>query len=207
VFGFCKEGGGGADLAGGAVAALESVVIEEGFLDGAEAGLVAKAFDGSNFRALSGDGEGETRVDTAAVEEDGTGAALAVIASFFAAGEIEVFAEEIEEGGAGIDGEGVELLVDGDAERHRIWRGSTRSFCECEVWQSRSQARRDDGRGGQKLATIEVKLGVGITRTRIDSGNDIFFFFSVGWTHRETSSGATQSSFGRTSATDEDGTA
>ena len=31
-----EQGGGGADLAGGAVAALEGVVLEEGGLDGAE---------------------------------------------------------------------------------------------------------------------------------------------------------------------------
>ena len=43
-----EHGGGGADLAGGAVAALEGVVLEEGGLDGAEGVAVGETFDGGD---------------------------------------------------------------------------------------------------------------------------------------------------------------
>ena len=63
--------------------------------------MVAVAIDGSDGVALGGDCEGEAGVGAAAVEEDGAGAALAVIAPFLAAGEVEVLAQEVEEGGIG----------------------------------------------------------------------------------------------------------
>ena len=44
---------GGADLAGGAVAALEAVVLEEGGLDGVEGVAVGEAFDGGDLGALA----------------------------------------------------------------------------------------------------------------------------------------------------------
>ena len=107
-----EEGDGGADLAGGAVAALEAVVFEEGGLDGVEGVAVGEAFDGGDLGSVGGDGEGEAGVDAAAVDEDGAGSALAVVAAFLAAGEFEVFAQGVEEGGAGVEGERVRCAVD-----------------------------------------------------------------------------------------------
>ena len=104
-----EESDGGADLAGGAVAALEAVVFEEGGLDGVEGVALGEAFDGGDLGAVGGDGEGEAGVDAAAVEEDGAGSALAVVAALFAAGEFEVFAQGVEERGAGVEGEGVRV--------------------------------------------------------------------------------------------------
>ena len=66
-------------------------------LDGAEVAGLAEAFDGGDFGAGGGYGEGEAGVDAAAVEQDSAGAALAVIAALFAAGEVEVFAEEVKQ--------------------------------------------------------------------------------------------------------------
>src|SRR5580658_4502911 len=123
---FFDECGRGADLAGGAVAALEAVVGEECGLRGAEVIGGAEAFDSGDLGALRGDGEGEAGVDTAAVHEDGTGAALAVIATLFASGEVEVLAEEIEQRGAGVDGEGSLLFVDGDGDGDRVGRARLR---------------------------------------------------------------------------------
>ena len=87
VFVLFQEGNGGADLARGAVAALKTVVLEEGGLDGVKIIAVREAFDGGDFGSIDGDGEGEAGVDAAAVDEDGAGSALAVVAAFLAAGE------------------------------------------------------------------------------------------------------------------------
>ena len=117
-----EEGGGGADLAGGAVAALEGVVLEEGGLDGAEVVAVGEAFDGGDLGSVGYGGEGEATVDAAAVDEDGAGSALAVVAAFFAAGEIEVFAQGVEQRGAGVEGvSDVGFAV--DLEGHDPWCG------------------------------------------------------------------------------------
>src|ERR1700733_1257124 len=57
--GLVEERRGGHDLAGGAVAALESIVLEEGLLDGVELAVLREAFDGGDFAALVHDGEAE----------------------------------------------------------------------------------------------------------------------------------------------------
>jgi hypothetical protein len=58
------------------------------------------------------DGEREAAVDSPLVDENGAGAALALIAPLFASGEMQVFAQGIEERRAGIDVERVNLAVD-----------------------------------------------------------------------------------------------
>ncbi len=115
LFCFVDGGDGGADLARGAIAALEGIVFDEGGLNGVEtldAVTFGEAFDCGDLRAFGGEGEGEAGVDAAAVEKDGTSPALSVIAAFFTAGEVEVLAHRVEEGGSGIESEGVFDAVD-----------------------------------------------------------------------------------------------
>ena len=47
-----------------------------------------------------------------AINEDGAGSALAVVATLLGAGEVELLAECIEEAGAGVQGDGTGLAVD-----------------------------------------------------------------------------------------------
>ena len=114
VFDFLQDGDGGADLAGGAVAALEAVVLYKGGLHGVHVVRGAEALDGGDFMVLLHDGEGEAGDDAAAIYHDGAGTALALIAPFLAAGEVEVLAEGIKEVGAGIDLEVAGLAIDGE---------------------------------------------------------------------------------------------
>jgi hypothetical protein len=85
-------------------------------LHGAEGFAVGEAFDGGDFCSGGGYGEGEAGIDAAAVDEDGAGSALSVVAAFFAAGEVEVLAECVEERGAGIEGDGVGGSVDAECD-------------------------------------------------------------------------------------------
>ena len=126
LFGFIEGGDGGADLAWGAVAALEAIVLEEGGLNGMEifdAFATGEAFDGGDVGTLGGEGEGEAGVDAAAVEQDGAGPALAVVAALLRAGEVEVLAEDVEEGGAGVKDEGVRRTVDFQGDRVGLFGG------------------------------------------------------------------------------------
>ena len=63
----------------------------------------AEAFDGRDLVALVHRGEAEARVDAAAVDVDGAGAALAVVAAFLRAGEVQMLAQAVEQRGARID--------------------------------------------------------------------------------------------------------
>ena len=155
-----RERGGGADLAGGAVAALEAVVREEGGLRGAEVAGRAEAFDGGDLGALRGDGEGEAGVDAAAVDEDGAGAALAVVAAFLAAGEVEVFAEEIEQRGAGVDGEGAGLFVDGEGDGDGVSGAGVTGLRGGGGRDADGDAGGDDAGGGDELAPGELEFVV-----------------------------------------------
>ena len=58
------------------------------------------------------DGQREARVDPAAIDEDGARAALAVIAAFLAAGELQVFAQRVEQRHARVELEGLLRAVD-----------------------------------------------------------------------------------------------
>ncbi len=138
---FFENGHGGHDLAGGAVAALVAVVLDEGGLHGVEVAGLADAFDGGDL--VGGgrvhEGEGHAGVDASAVDVDGAGSALAVVAALLGAGQVEVLAQAVEQGGARIHIEGVGLAVDSKGEGLgaglwsllRVSAGSSgRSCCE-----------------------------------------------------------------------------
>jgi hypothetical protein len=86
-----------ADLAGGAVAALEGVALDEGFLQRVQAVAVRQAFDGGHAGAGLHDRQGEAGVDPPAVGQDGAGPALAVVTALLGAGQAEVLAQGVQE--------------------------------------------------------------------------------------------------------------
>src|SRR5262247_357052 len=65
---------GRADLARCAIAALESVLIDEGLLHGMQPTILGEPLDGGDLRAVLHDGEGKTGVDAHAVHQHGAGA-------------------------------------------------------------------------------------------------------------------------------------
>ena len=71
----------------------------------------SEPFDCYNLIAVMRSSEGQTTIVTAAVDVNGAGAALAVIASHLGAGEMQHFAQAIEQGQARIDGELMLLRV------------------------------------------------------------------------------------------------
>ena len=103
---------GGEDHAGSADSALCTSTLEEALLDGVELLVDSYSFDGSDVCAFCLQGGDEAGVDQFSVHEDGAGAALAFAAAFFCAGEVEVFAEDVEEALHGRDFDGLLFVVD-----------------------------------------------------------------------------------------------
>ena len=110
---FFEQVVGGEDHAGSADAALRSALLEEASLDGVEFLVDCDAFDGGDVGGFGLEDGDEAGVDEFTVHEDGAGAALAFAAAFLGSGEVEVFAEDVEEPleRRGFDGLG--LAVDG----------------------------------------------------------------------------------------------
>jgi hypothetical protein len=109
------------DLARRAIAALEGVVFEKGFLHRMQGAVVTgNAFDRGYLTVLDLGRQGETGEHSLAIDMTGTGTALALIAAFFGTGQIEMFAQGIEKRHAGLDIEPMRLSVDVEIEVDRL---------------------------------------------------------------------------------------
>jgi len=107
-----EQRGGRHDLPGCTVAALKCIALQERHLHRVQDVSLREAFDGSNLAALLHDGERQTGVDADAVNDYGAGAALAVVAAFFGAGEVEVLAKCVQQSDAQIERKMVRFTVD-----------------------------------------------------------------------------------------------
>src|SRR5262249_52747861 len=117
-----NQAGGGTDLPGGAVAALEGIMLDEGLLQRGKRGSLRQTFDGRYPRAILHDRQREARIDAPAVEENGAGAALAVVAALFGPGKVEIEAQRVEQGGPWRDCQLALHAVDVKRDR-RLGRG------------------------------------------------------------------------------------
>src|SRR5271170_5609487 len=110
---FVEEMMGSENHAGSADPALGSAFFEEASLDGMEFSVDGEAFDGRDVGAFDLQDRNEAGVDKISVEEDRTSSAFAFTAALFGSGEVQVFAEYIEEAlhRWGFDGSG--FAVDG----------------------------------------------------------------------------------------------
>src|SRR5436305_231995 len=94
---FAQQRDGGADLPRGAVAALETVIADEGGLHRIEAAAGGEAFDRDDRLILMHRRERDAGVDAPAVDEHGACATCALVAAFLRAREVEVLAQRVEE--------------------------------------------------------------------------------------------------------------
>src|SRR5262249_672396 len=112
------------NLAGRAIAALESIVLDEGALQCMERRTLRQTLDGRHLRAILHHRKGQAGIDAPSIEQHRAGAALAVITALFGAGEVEVFAQSVEQGGPWRE---IELVCDPvhgerDADLCRGWK-------------------------------------------------------------------------------------
>ena len=115
--GFLEQSDRRHDLAGGTVAALITIVLDEGSLHGVKVVGLTDAFDGGDLVHRVHDGEGEAGVHTAAVDVYRTGAALAVVATFLCPRHVQVFPQAIEQGGARVELKVVLFAIDAESDR------------------------------------------------------------------------------------------
>ena len=81
----------------------------------------AQPLDGGDLGAVMHHGQSQAGVDALAVEQDGAGAALAVVAALLGARQLQVFAQGVEQGGARVEFQAVALAVDVEADFHQDW--------------------------------------------------------------------------------------
>ena len=93
-----------------------------------------------------------------------------MVAAFFAAGEVEVFAQEVEERGAGVDGEGPLLLVDGKGDRDGLDARGGGVLSSGGGAHAGGDPGGNQAGGGEELAAGELEIGVlfGSTLVHLD---------------------------------------
>ena len=88
------------DHAGGAIAALESMIVPERFLHGGEIAIRGQPLNGGDLRAIGLHRECGARLDSDAIHADHAGAALAGIAANLGSGEVQSLAKKMNQQGA-----------------------------------------------------------------------------------------------------------
>src|SRR3984893_7512761 len=100
--------------AGGAEAALRSIVIDERLLDRMKGFALHQGFDGSDGLALSFNRQYRAGIDRTVVEQHSTGATLSPIAHALRARNIKLIAEGVKQGDARLELQCVFLAVDAE---------------------------------------------------------------------------------------------
>src|SRR5882757_4681361 len=87
----------GHDLTGGAVAALERVVVDECLLQRVQSVPVREALDGGDLRALAHHRQGQAGVDPPAAEQHGAGTTRTLVAALLGAGQLGPLAQQVQQ--------------------------------------------------------------------------------------------------------------
>src|SRR5215472_9636481 len=144
---FAQETGEGHQEARRAEPALQAMIFPECFLERAQGVTLGQPFHGLDHAAVHLDGEEQARADGGAVDDDGAGAAHAVLAPEMRARQIEVVAQEVRQRPPHLYRPFVGTPVDGDADRALVHRGSAarpptaRSVASTSVRRARTPAR------------------------------------------------------------------
>jgi len=101
----------GAELSGGAKAALESVVPDERVLQSAELTILSKSFDRDDFVTFVHHRQSEAGIDSAPIDQDGAGPAFTVLTTFFTAGQALRLTQKIQERSSSFNFDRVRLPI------------------------------------------------------------------------------------------------
>jgi hypothetical protein len=158
---FVEDRDGRTYLARRAIAALVAVMLHESGLHRMQPGGRAESLDRGDLGALVHHGQAEAGIDAAAIDDDRTRAALALVAALLGAGQLQVLAQQVEQGGAGVDLHLVTLAVDRQGDLARDRRGRRRRCAGAAGLHlgGRDRGHRG-GRGGQRAADHEAAPGV-----------------------------------------------
>ena len=112
--------------------------------------LCREALDRGDLRAIVHDGKGQARIDAPPVDENGAGAALALIAAFLCPGQVEMLAQQIKQRRARIEHQCMKSAVDGQAHRNHLRR------CQAGRRLRFGARRQSHGDGNQRAARDNV---------------------------------------------------
>jgi hypothetical protein len=115
---FVEQRNGGHDLPRRTVSALVTVAFDECLLHRMQRSKTTDAFDRRDFVAFMRACQRQTRIHAAAVHVHGARAALAVIAAFLRAGEMQMLAQCVQQRGAWIERECVGFAIDRQFDRY-----------------------------------------------------------------------------------------
>lgn len=153
------------DLAWRAIATLQRVAVDERLLQWMQAAVVFQALDRGDLGPVVHDRQGQARHHTFSVEMDGAGAACALVAALFRAGEPDAFTQHVQQRGAVVDVDHTLLAVDAHPYCGRfclgfnIFSGTTR-----EQRQGHRTADRDRGADERASSDLPRKCFSGVVR-------------------------------------------
>ncbi len=101
-------------------------MVEEGLLEGGKDAVGGgEPLDGDDLGCVEGHGQQQAAVGAPAVDEDGAGSALPVVAALLGSGQVQLLPQGVEEGDAVVQVEDVGPAVDAelDARADRAGRG------------------------------------------------------------------------------------
>src|SRR3954467_3491275 len=124
----CYTGDAGHDLPGRAIAALESIPLDESGLQSVELVALRQPLDRRNLAPFDKGSERQARFHALAIHRNRAGAALAQATAFLRAGELQVLAQGVEQGGAWIERQLAVVSVDSQHDAQRS-RRCTRPLC------------------------------------------------------------------------------
>src|SRR5665213_1214188 len=98
IFMFSQQSHAGHDHAGGAIAALQRVVVEKGLLQRMQSAIVFEALDGEHLAPSNASHCNLARAGGSAVKQNGAGATASFPTSIFRPREIKVIAQNAQQG-------------------------------------------------------------------------------------------------------------
>jgi hypothetical protein len=115
--GLLQKRDGRANLSRRAVAALETIVLQERTLHGMQLIALRQTLYGCDLLAFMRYGQRETAIDAAAIGQDSARAALSMVATLFRAGELKLFPQKVKQSGTRINGELLLFSIYGELQR------------------------------------------------------------------------------------------
>lgn len=113
---FTHKPDGRADLPRCAVPALKRIVGDESPLHRVQHVAAGQPLDGHQVCAVAHDGQGQASIDALAVAQHRAGATLAVVAAFFGTYQVQLFTQQVEQGGPRVDCQCSGLTIEGQAD-------------------------------------------------------------------------------------------
>ena len=172
-------------LSGRAVPALQRVLLDEGLLHGPELLAAHQAFHRRDFNTLSLECQRHAGIAGNARDQDRAAAAFAALASRFAAGELQLLANHVEERPARLDEQSMTAAVDRQRQRRHIlgtdWFGRLVCF---DVDERRSAERAgadrlDEAATADPRSTVDVLVVTFFGHADLSLGDEVEIFEGI----------------------------